>query len=154
MSNHNKEDSENNIENILFDERLDQDPLFDEPGEFEASHVQSFKDKLLHFSRFGNLLTLILGESGSGKTYLLDQFIDGMDENVFVCHIEAQPLFTEEQLYQEICTSIATEELYDYPVDTDSFHQWLDGIGLQSESHIVAIDDAENTLTKRLTGNQ
>ena len=149
MSKHNKDDSESSIENILFDERLDQDPLFDEPEAFEAAHVQTLKDKLLHFSRFGNLLTLILGESGVGKTYLLEQFIDSMDDNVFVCHIEAQPLYSVEQLYQDICTSVSTEELYDYPTDVDSFREWLDEIALMNECHIVAIDDAE-TLSQEL----
>lgn len=143
MSNENKDNSESSIENILFDERLEQDPLFDEPDDFTASHVLTLKDKLLHFSRFGNLLTLILGERGTGKTYLLEQFINTMDENVFVCHVEAQPLYSIEQLYQEICTSVSTEELIDYPVDTDGFRMWLDEIALMNECHVVAIDDAE-----------
>ncbi|NNJ71655.1 MAG: AAA family ATPase [Enterobacterales bacterium] len=143
MTNQNKGDSEPSIENILFDERLDHDPMFEDPDEFEAAHVQSLKDKLLHFSRFGNLLTLILGESGTGKTYLLERFIDNMDDNVFVCHIEAQPLFTQEQLFERVCSSISTEELLEYPYDAESFRIWLDEIGLLAESHIVAIDDAE-----------
>ena len=143
MTNQNKGDSEPSIENILFDERLEHDPMFEDPDEFEAAHVQSLKDKLLHFSRFGNLLTLILGESGTGKTYLLERFIDNMDDNVFVCHIEAQPLFTQEQFFERICSSISTEELLEYPDDAESFRTWLDEIGLLTESHIVAIDDAE-----------
>ncbi|MEL0036447.1 MAG: hypothetical protein VW882_08620, partial [Gammaproteobacteria bacterium] len=71
MNSRHDSDSEPDFEALMFDDRIERDPLFEEQQPFTASHVNPLLEKLVHLSRFGNLLTLVLGERGSGKTYLL-----------------------------------------------------------------------------------
>ncbi len=136
-------DKEANLDfdSLMFDERIDNAPIFSEPEPFEAEHVAALKDKLVHLSRFGNLLTLVLGERGCGKTYLLEQLVEEIKEESDVCFIQAQPLLTTDQLYQAIQADFLTTAT---PVlDNAQFQQSLQEIELSVVNRVLLIDDAD-----------
>ena len=93
----------------LLDEQIGNDPFFDAPPEFEVSHSQNIIEKLIHLSRFGNLLTLVVGNNGCGKTKLINKLLSTVDDDCQVCHIKAQPLLSIDQLFQQVMESFAEQ---------------------------------------------
>ena len=145
-----REDDNNqpNFDSLMFDDRIDRDPMFEEQTPFEASHVQPLLEKLVHLSRFGNLLTLVLGERGSGKTFLLERLLDAVSEETDVCYIQAQPLLTTDQLFQSIQSELLTS--IDSVIDNEQFQQLLSEQEIPIVNRMLVIDDAETLSTEVL----
>lgn len=145
-----REDDNNqpNFDSLMFDDRIDRDPMFEEQTPFEASHVQPLLEKLIHLSRFGNLLTLVLGERGSGKTYLLERLLDAVSEETDVCYIQAQPLLTTDQLFHSIQSELLTS--IDSVIDNELFQQSLSVQELPIVNRMLVIDDAETLSSEVL----
>ena len=138
-----KKDNDPNLDfdSLMFDDRFENEATTDEPEPFEADHVPALRDKLVHLSRFGNLLTLVLGERGCGKTFLLEQLIDEIKEESDVCLIQAQPLFTTDQLYQTLQSEFLTAS--SSAVDNVQFQQHLSQLELPVLNRVLIIDDAD-----------
>jgi len=95
--------------------------------QFEISHVANIIEKLVHLSRFGNLLTLVTGNNGCGKTTLLEDFLSTVDENCQVCHINAQPLLSIDQLFQHVIESFAGESTFTgIPLTAKQYEEWAE----------------------------
>ena len=145
MNSRHDSDSEPDFEALMFDERIERDPLFEEQQPFTASHVNPLLEKLVHLSRFGNLLTLVLGERGSGKTYLLERLLEAISEETDICFIQAQPLVTTDQVFQAIQSELLTTT--NTALDNEAFQQYLSTQELPMVNRILVIDDADTLST-------
>ncbi len=113
-------------------------------SQFEISYVANIIEKLIHLSRFGNLLTLVTGNNGSGKTMVLEYFLSVLDENCQVCHINAQPLLSIDQLFQYVIESFAGESTFTgIPLTAKQYEEWAEQLGVISGNRLVVIDDGE-----------
>lgn len=140
--NSNKDNDTNlDFDSLMFDERFENGPEASEPEPFEAEHIPALRDKLVHLSRFGNLLTLVLGERGSGKTFLLEQLLAEVNEESDVCRIQAQPLFTTDQLYQTLQSEFLSAT--SSALDNDQFQRHLSELELPVLNRVLVIDDAD-----------
>jgi len=128
----------------LLDEQISNDPFYNEQPQFEFSYTSNIIEKLIHLSRFGNLLTLVTGNNGSGKSSLLKTFLSTLDDNCQVCHIEAQPLLSIDQLFQEVIESFAGESTFTgIPLTANQYEEWAEQLPVVSGNRLVVIDDAE-----------
>ncbi|MFT5452379.1 MAG: type II secretory pathway predicted ATPase ExeA, partial [Enterobacterales bacterium] len=139
------------LDPTLLNESISNDQFFDAPAEFEAKHNQNIIDKLIHLSRFGNLLTLVVGNNGCGKTYLLDKLISSVDDSCQICHINAQPLLSIEQLFQEVTESFAGETTFTgIPLTANQYEEWAEQLSTIPGNRLLIIDDAEVLSTSVL----
>jgi len=120
------------------------DPANTNHPQFEISHVANIIEKLIHLSRFGNLLTLVTGNNGSGKTTILEDFLSEVDDNCQVCHINAQPLMSIDQLFQQVIESFAGESTFTgIPLTANQYEEWAEQLPIISGNRLVVIDDGE-----------
>ena len=120
------------------------DPVNTNHPQFEISHVANIIEKLIHLSRFGNLLTLVTGNNGSGKTTILEDFLSEVDDNCQVCHINAQPLMSIDQLFQQVIESFAGESTFTgIPLTANQYEEWAEQLPIISGNRLVVIDDGE-----------
>ena len=139
------------IDNVLLDEQTKNDQFLAESPEFEASHIANIIEKLIHLSRFGNLLTLIVGNNGSGKTWLIDKFIAATDDSSLICHIKSHPLLSIDQLFQQVTESFAGESTFSgIPLTANQYEEWADQLTSFPGNRILVIDDAEVLSTSVL----
>lgn len=139
------------LDPTLLNESIINEPFFDAPVEFEANHTQNIIDKLIHLSRFGNLLTLVVGNNGCGKTYTLDKLISSVDDSCQICHINAQPLLSIDQLFQQVIESFAGETTFTgIPLTANQYEDWAEQLSTISGNRLLLIDDAEVLSTSVL----
>lgn len=132
------------LDTDLLNEQTSDDQIFDSLTKFEVSHSANTIEKLIHLSRFGNLLTLVIGNNGCGKTYLLDKFLASVDESYQVCHIQAQPLISIDQLFQQIIQSFAGEATFTgIPLTANQYEEWAQQLTVIPGNRLLVIDDAD-----------
>ncbi|SBS29710.1 hypothetical protein MAQ5080_01479 [Marinomonas aquimarina] len=104
--------------NFQFDleEALDQQPKVMLRNPFGSNDTQVFFSSeernqqlgmLEHLSRYSNLLSVVEGGSGSGKTRFLQEFIRLQNDSAILCHVKASMLMTAGQLLQAIYAGYA-----------------------------------------------
>jgi len=139
------------LDPTLLNEKISNDQFFDTPDEFEAKHSQNIIDKLIHLSRFGNLLTLVVGDNGCGKSYLLDRLISSVDDSCQICHITSQPLLSIEQLFQQVIESFAGEATFTgIPLTANQYEEWAEQLAAIPGNRLLIIDDTEVLSTSVL----
>jgi len=151
MINKNDDQLFSELDSEMLNEQISNDEFFDPIAEFEVSYSTNIIEKLVHLSRFGNLLTLVVGNNGCGKTRLLDKFLGVIDENSEVCHIKAQPLLSIDQLFQQVIESFAGQATFTgIPLTAKQYEDWADQLVATSGNRILIIDDAEVLSTSVL----
>ncbi len=144
MTNRKDDQFVNEFSASLFEEQTSNDPFYHKKPQFQLSHINNIIEKLIHLSRFGNLLTLVLGDNGSGKSTLLENFVSTLEDNCLVCHIDAQPLLSIEQLFQEVINAFAGESTFTgIPLTARQYEEWAEQLPVISGNRLVIIDDAE-----------
>ena len=134
-----------NLDNALLDEQTSDLP------EFEVSYASNIIEKLIHLVRFGNLLTLVVGSNGSGKTRLLNKLLSSIDDDCMVSHINAQPLLSIEQLFQQVIESFAEEATFSgIPLTANQYEEWVEQLTVIPGNRLLIIDDAEVLSTSVL----
>ncbi|WCN10849.1 SPOR domain-containing protein [Marinomonas mediterranea] len=84
-------------------------PFSQEGGAFFASEERNQQLALLeHLSRYSNLLSIIEGESGSGKSRFLEEFIRAQGDVAEISRVKATMLMTAGQLLEAIYTGFAS----------------------------------------------
>lgn len=68
------------------------------PGRQHGKHL----DLLLHLSRYSNLLLLLTGEEGSGKTHLKKRFIQQVDSGVVPTSLQGEQVSSANQLLTQL----------------------------------------------------
>ncbi len=151
MNEFNKDHFSDRIDPSVLNESISNDQFFDSPANFEPSHSENILEKLLHLSRFGNLLTLVVGNNGSGKTRLLHSLIDCVDGESQVCHINAQPLLSIDQLFQQVIESFSGEATFTgIPLTANQYEEWAEQLAAVPGNRLLIIDDAEVLSTSVL----
>ena len=139
------------LDPTLVNEQISHDQYFDEPEEFEAQHSQNIIEKLIHLSRFGNLLTLVVGNNGSGKSHLLESLVSAVDDTCQICRINAQPLLSIDQLFQQVIEAFADETTFTgIPLTANQYEEWAEQLTAIPGNRLLVIDDAEVLSTSVL----
>lgn len=98
------------------EEALDQQPKVMLRNPFGSNDSQVFFSSeernqqlsmLEHLSRYSNLLSVVEGDSGSGKTRFLQEFIRLQNDTAIISHVKASMLMTAGQLLQAIYAGYA-----------------------------------------------
>ncbi|TDO95558.1 SPOR domain-containing protein [Marinomonas balearica] len=124
-------------------------PFSQEGGAFFASEERNQQLALLeHLSRYSNLLSIIEGGKGSGKTRFLDEFIRTQEDIAAISRVKATMLMTAGQLLEAIYTGFA-DVLPNVESRTSfgpllKFAHELEGSGSKA---IIMIDNAEELNT-------
>lgn len=119
-------------------------------GDYFASDERNQQLALLeHLSRYSNLLSVVIGPQGSGKTRFLQEFARLQDESAIVVRLQATMLMTAGQLLQSIYAAFAGKiTLSDANVTSFSpllaYASEVEGRGQKA---IILIDNAQELNT-------
>jgi len=98
---------------------------------------------LKHYTQYGNLLLIVKGERGIGKSSLKYRFIDTAQEEWQICEIQANTMMTSGILLKDIATGFGiTEPPHDAPVLFEVLSSQLEYLHKESYEPILIIDDA------------
>jgi len=126
-------------------------PFADEPDAmsdfFEGGDRIEQMNEAIHLSQFGNNIALISGDTGSGKTFFLEQASYELSETASCCFIRASIELTNEDIAKEVSTELSMpfathqtiEQLIDMLDDADA---------LQDVSRFIIIVDDIHLLTE------
>lgn len=101
---------------LNLEEALDQQPKVMLRNPFGSNDTQVYFSSeernqqlgmLEHLSRYSNLLSVVMGQSGSGKTRFLQEFIRLQSDTAIISHVNASMLMTAGQLLQSIYAGYA-----------------------------------------------
>ena len=100
-------------------------------------------DLLKHYTQYGNLLLLITGERGIGKSSLKQHFINGAQEEWQVCEIQSHTMMDASLLLRQVATGFnITEPPLEPAVLFEVLSEQLEHIHQQAIVPILVIDDA------------
>lgn len=127
---------------------LDQFGLEKEPFTQEVDSVSFFQDAVInqrlgmlqHFSRYSDLLLLVVGEHGAGKTTLLTHFIGQLEDEVKVSRVEASPTMGRDGLLIAIGKGFGLPPILEG--DINAFIKQLQELLRFDEGGLLVIDDA------------
>lgn len=103
---------------------------------------------LEHLSRYSNLLSVVMGSSGSGKTRFLHEFMRLQNDSAVISHVKASMLMTAGQLLQAIYAGYA--DLLDSSGAGTSFGPLLKfshEMEAKGQKAIILIDNAHELNT-------
>ena len=135
----------------MSDEKLDYQGHFGlerEPFEEHARGTAFFQDALIsqrlgmlqHFSRYSDLMLLVTGEFGSGKSALMRHFIEQLDEDILASQVSANPDMGREAMLLALGKGFGMPPILDG--DLDAFIKQLQGLLGSEEAGLLVIDDA------------
>ncbi|MDB4838170.1 AAA family ATPase, partial [Marinomonas sp.] len=103
---------------------------------------------LEHLSRYSNLLSVVQGVQGSGKSRFLMEFVRHQDETTIVSHVKGTMLMTAGQLLQAIYAGFAGQ--FSQPPNETTFGPLLKfahDLDAQGQAALVLIDNAQELNT-------
>lgn len=139
------------------EEALDQQPKVMLRNPFGSNDSQVFFSSeernqqlgmLEHLSRYSNLLSVVEGGSGSGKTRFLQEFIRLQNDTAIISHVKASMLMTAGQLLQAIYAGYA--DVLDSSQADTSFGPLLKfahEAELKGQKAVILIDNAHELNT-------
>ncbi len=108
----------------------------------DAERLQRL-NMLEHLTRYSELLLIITGQKGIGKTSLLQRFVLNIDEDTIVGQINANPMMDANKLLQAITTGFGLHRPDDDPVALqDALYHHLAALHHQEKTPLLIIDDA------------
>ena len=124
---------------------LSEDPFANQREHF---FVTQKLDKLLglldYITHFSQKLVVVSGPPGSGKTRILDYFVERLDDVDSCCRIEALALDTATQVMREINSQLgaATADTMDAQQLADSLRDYLVELEAESTTCLILVDNA------------
>ena len=98
---------------------------------------------LNHLTQYSNLLLIVTGERGTGKTSLMRRFINDAEENWNICEVNAHTMMDAETLLSEIAMGFGLSGLpHDMAQVQEIVFEHLKSIQNDDEITILIIDDA------------
>ena len=143
------------------DEALDHQPKVMLRNPFGGNDTQVFfaseernqqLGMLEHLSRYSNLISVVLGESSSGKTRFLQEFIRLQNDSAVISHVKATMLMTAGQLLQAIYKGYA--DVLENAESESSFGPLLKfahEMEEKGQKAIILIDNAHELNTDAVT---
>lgn len=108
----------------------------------DAERLQRL-NMLEHLTRYSELLLIISGPKGIGKTSLLQRFRLNADEDTLVSQVDANPMMDADTLLQAIATGFGLHKPNDDPVALqDTLYRHLAALHHQGKIPLLLIDDA------------
>ena len=108
----------------------------------DAERLQRL-NMLEHLSRYSELLLIITGPKGIGKTSLLQHFVLNIDEDTVVGQIDANPMMDADKLLQAIASGFGLRSPASDPVALqDALYHHLAALHHQEKVPLLVIDDA------------
>ncbi|MCW9024164.1 MAG: SPOR domain-containing protein [Gammaproteobacteria bacterium] len=108
----------------------------------DAERLQRL-NMLQHLTQYSELLLIITGEKGVGKTTLLDCFVRDADEETAICQVDANPMMDADRL---LATIAENYQLKDIPQDPavlqEKLYHFLAQMHHQNKNPVLVIDDA------------
>lgn len=98
---------------------------------------------LQHMVQYSDLLLMMTGERGSGKSALLQRFLHGLNEEWQVCQVDANTMMDAEQLLFQIASGFAVENLPQTSVQLqEQLYQRLASLHERDKVPLLVVDDA------------
>ena len=98
---------------------------------------------LQHMVQYSDLLLMMTGERGSGKSALLQRFLHGLSEEWQVCQVYANTMMDAEQLLFQIARGFAVENLPQTSAQLqEQLYQRLSSLHERDKVPLLVIDDA------------
>ncbi len=108
----------------------------------DAERLQRL-NMLEHLTRYSELLLIISGPKGIGKTSLLQRFLLNTDEDTLVSQVNANPMMDANALLQAIASGFGLRGLEDDPVALqDALYRHIAALHHQQKIPLLLIDDA------------
>jgi septal ring-binding cell division protein DamX len=117
--------------------------LFSEDFWFESEKLRATLDQLEHFTRFGDLLILLIGEPLSGKSSILEKMQARVTDSD-LCVIKSHPLLSIQEILRRMRSSfnlVLTPDQAEQSVE--QMHDYLAASIPEKNHRLVVIDDAE-----------
>jgi len=120
------------------------------PSYYMDADRKQYLNHLLHLVQSSDLIQVVVGEKGSGKSTLVQKFIEQAGPGLRCCHIKASAGLSE----QDLLTALAS--CLDLPDNLNSSAilelLWEQGLNLQRNdlTPVILIDDAQNLSSKTL----
>ncbi len=108
----------------------------------DAERLQRL-NMLEHLIRYSELLLIISGPKGIGKTSLLQRFLLNIDEDTLVSQVNANPMMDADMLLQAIADGFGLHRSKDDPVALqDALYRHIAALHHQQKTPLLLIDDA------------
>ncbi len=102
-------------------------------------------DMLQHLTQFSDLLLMITGEHGAGKTTLMRRFVANADEGWRICQVDASPMMHADQLLRHVAAGFGLQPLPDDPASLQqALYQQLVSFQHRAQVPILIVDDAHD----------
>lgn len=111
--------------------------FFLEPGRAQCMNM------LQHMAQYSDLLLMVTGERGSGKSALLQQLLHTLDEQWQICQVYANTMMDAEQLLFQIARGFAVENLPQTSSQLqEQLYQRLASLHERDRVPLIVVDDA------------
>ncbi len=108
----------------------------------DAERLQRL-NMLEHLTRYSELLLIISGPKGIGKSSLLQHFVVNADEDTLVSQVDANPMMDADKLLQAIAAGFDLNVQNSDPVNLqDALYHHLANLHHQQKVPVLVIDDA------------
>ncbi|MCG8315601.1 MAG: AAA family ATPase [Pseudomonadales bacterium] len=140
--------SEFNIDKLKSALDIDREPFSDDgvTGLFyPGAGRQELLDQLSHLSRYGATVIFLLGDNGSGKTTILDQFETALDPSIYQwVRISADVLADERFILDRLSQGFQLDLGADLDVAIQALSRFSRELDSYSQTPLLVIDDAQN----------
>ncbi len=107
---------------------------------FSSPELVQRLDLLRHLIESSDLIPLVKGTEGAGKSTLIEQIISRATENWLLCHIKATPMLQPEQLFIQLASAFNTTISGRDALDT--LGQRFSDLRREGRLPIIIVDDA------------
>lgn len=98
---------------------------------------------LQHMAQYSDLLLMVTGERGSGKSALMQRLLHSLDEQWQVCQVDANTMMDAEQLLFQIARGFAVENLPQTSAQLqEQLYQRLASLHERGKVPLLVVDDA------------
>ena len=102
-------------------------------------------DMLQHLCQYSQLLLMVTGPAGVGKTSLMRRFINNADQDWRICQLDATPMMDADQLVRHIATGFGLHPLPDDPAAVHgALYDHLVSLQRRNLVPILVVDDAHD----------
>ncbi|MDY6978620.1 MAG: SPOR domain-containing protein [Pseudomonadota bacterium] len=104
---------------------------------------QQLLNMLQHLTRYSELVLLVVGERGSGKTSIKQRFIKQADDSYLISEVDAHPMMDANELLSSIAQGFGLIDMPASPAQLQNdLYRYLAGLQQQDRVPVLLVDDA------------